>query len=93
MLCGSTSAPTAEIPLRAVFFKSLSILGSTMGANAELAALLPWFERGELAPVVGATMPLAELGAAHERLERREVFGKLVLVAGDEAHQVPRPRG
>jgi len=61
-----------------------------MGANAELAHLLPWFERGALRPVVGDTMPLSELGSAHERLERRELFGKLVLVASDEAGQIPR---
>jgi NADPH:quinone reductase-like Zn-dependent oxidoreductase len=59
-------------PLRAVFFKSLSILGSTMGSNAELGGLLPFFERGRMRPVVAATMPLAELPAAHEQLAARE---------------------
>ena len=91
VLCGATAAPTAEIPLRAVFFKSLSILGSTMGGNAELARLLPWFERGALRPVVDATLPLAELAAAHERLATRSVFGKLVLAVEEGAGQVARP--
>jgi NADPH:quinone reductase-like Zn-dependent oxidoreductase len=90
--CGATAAPTAEIPLRAVFFKSLSILGSTMGSNAELGRLLPFFERGRLRPVVAETMPLAELAAAHEKLAGRGVFGKIVMTVADGAGAVPRPR-
>ena len=52
--------------------------------------LLPWFERGGLAPVVDSTMPLAELAAAHERLASRGVFGKIVLAAAEGADEVPR---
>ena len=92
VLCGATAAPTAEIPLRAVFFKSLSILGSTMGSLAELGRLLPWFETGELVPVVAGSFPIERLAEAHARLESREVFGKLVLEVGDGARQVPRPK-
>ncbi len=91
VLCGATGQPTAEIPLRAVFFKSLSILGSTMGSLAELAQLLPRFETGELVPVVAATYPLAELAAAQERLAARDLFGKIVLTVGDAAERVARP--
>jgi len=92
VLCGATAAPTAQIPLRAVFFKSLSILGSTMGSNAELGRLLPFFERGKLAPVVAEVRPWAELPEAMERLAAREVFGKIVMAVGDGARAVPRPR-
>jgi NADPH:quinone reductase-like Zn-dependent oxidoreductase len=90
--CGATDRATAEIPLRAVFFKSLSVLGSTMGSGAELACLLPWFESGELKPVVAETHPITALAAAHERLAARAVFGKIVLAAGDEAFTIPRPK-
>ncbi|HLF56838.1 MAG TPA: zinc-binding dehydrogenase [Thermoanaerobaculia bacterium] len=90
VLCGATSAPTAEIPLRAVFFKSLSILGSTMGSLAELAHLLPWFESGELVPVVAETFPLERLADAHARLESRAVFGKIVLAVAEGAAEVAR---
>jgi NADPH:quinone reductase-like Zn-dependent oxidoreductase len=92
VLCGATDRPTAEIPLRAVFFKSLSILGSTMGSGAELARLLPWFESGELRPVVAETYPMTELAAAHEKLAARAVFGKIVLIAGDDAFAIPRQK-
>ncbi len=94
VLCGATAAGEATINLRAVFFKSLSILGSTMGSLAELHALLPHFESGELRPVVDRTLPLAEARAAQAVLEDREAFGKVVLTVGDAAAaaRVPRPR-
>ncbi|MCB1007499.1 MAG: zinc-binding dehydrogenase, partial [Acidobacteria bacterium] len=92
VLCGATAAAEASINLRAVFFKSLSILGSTMGSNAELRTLLGWFERGELAPVVDRACPLEEAPAAQQRLAAREATGKIVLTVGDDAHDVPRPR-
>lgn len=92
VLCGATTGGEASINLRAVFFKSLSILGSTMGSNAELATLLPWFDRGELVPVVDRSCPLEEAPAAQQLLSAREVTGKIVLTVGDDAHDVPRPR-
>ena len=92
VLCGSTSSPAAEIPLRAVFFKSLSVLGSTMGSLAELAGLLPWFESGELAPVMALTLPLEQARDAQELLASRKIFGKIVLTVDEGAERVPRPR-
>lgn len=79
VLCGSTSDFKASINLRAVFFKSLSILGSTMGSQAELRKLLRYFETGKLKPVVDRTVSLSEAREAQQILERREAFGKIVL--------------
>ncbi|MFN7942894.1 MAG: zinc-binding dehydrogenase [Thermoanaerobaculia bacterium] len=80
--CGSTSGGEATIPLRAVFFKSLSILGSTMGSLADLHALLPYFADRRLRPVVARVLPFDQAPAAQELLARREVFGKIVLDLG-----------
>ncbi len=93
VLCGSTSGPEARINLRALFFKQLSILGSTMGSLAELLSLLPYFDSGALRPVVDRTFPLAEAPAAQEFLARRGAFGKLVLTVGTGAKEVPFPQG
>jgi len=79
VLCGSTAGGEATVNLRAVFFKSLSILGSTMGSLGELKELLRHVERGALRPVVDRTFPLREAAAAQEALARREQFGKIVL--------------
>jgi NADPH:quinone reductase-like Zn-dependent oxidoreductase len=79
VLCGATTGGEATINLRAVFFKSLAILGSTMGGLGELKRLLRHFETGELVPVVAARLPLERAREAQELLESREVFGKVVL--------------
>lgn len=83
VLCGATSGYLATVNLRAVFFKSLSILGSTMGSLAELKRLLRFFETGQLRPVLDRVLPLEEAPQAQAALERREVFGKIVLTMGD----------
>ena len=91
VLCGATSGAEARINLRALFFKQLSILGSTMGSLAELHSLLPYFETGALRPVVDRTFTLAEAPAAQEYLAQRGAFGKIVLTVGTGAREVPRP--
>lgn len=90
VLCGATAGGQATINLRAVFFKSLSILGSTMGSLGELKRLLRHVEDGQLRPVVDRTFPLREAPAAQAALAAREQFGKIVLVVG--ADEVPPGR-
>ncbi|MBI2468998.1 MAG: zinc-binding dehydrogenase, partial [Candidatus Rokubacteria bacterium] len=48
----------------------------------DLSALLDLLARGQLRPVIGARLPLAEIARAHRMLERAEVVGKIVLVPG-----------
>jgi len=78
--CGATTGHRAAIDLRHLFARQLSLLGSYMGDKAELLAAAPLFFSGRLTPVVDEVLPLAEARAAHERLERKEQFGKIVLV-------------
>jgi NADPH2:quinone reductase len=77
--CGATSGPVAEIPLNLVFFKSISVLGSTMGSLGDVHRILDLVASGRLRPVVDAVLPMSRVAEAHRRLEAREVFGKLVL--------------
>ena len=77
--CGATSGPTVEVHMNLVFFKSLSILGSTMGSLGELHEVLGHVASGRLAPVIDSVLPMSAVAEAHRRLEAREVFGKLVL--------------
>jgi NADPH:quinone reductase-like Zn-dependent oxidoreductase len=90
VLCGATAAPEATIHLRALFFKNLSIVGSTMGPRSELYAIGRELERGVYRPVVAATFPLAEAAAAQRELESRGRFGKIVLTADPEAAFPPK---
>lgn len=79
VLCGATTAPEVTVNLRVLFFKNQSILGSTMGTQAELRQLLEFVEAGTLAPVVDRILPLERAAEAQRALENREQFGKIVL--------------
>lgn len=77
--CGATTGAEVTINLRLVFFKLLSILGSTMGSLTELHAIMDHVEEGRLQPVVDRVLPLRAVGEGHRILEAREAFGKVVL--------------
>jgi len=77
--CGATTGFDAAVDLRYLFSKQWSVLGSFMGTMGELQRVLHFVFDGKLKPVVDRVFPLAEIRAAHERLERREQFGKVVV--------------
>lgn len=77
--CGATSGFTPAIDLRHVFFRQIQILGSTMGSKGDLFEVLKHVAAGRLRPVVHTVMPLAEAASAHQLLEARQAFGKVVL--------------
>ncbi|HUP49629.1 MAG TPA: zinc-binding dehydrogenase [Thermoanaerobaculia bacterium] len=77
--CGATAGAEVSINLRLVFFKLLSILGSTMGSLAELHEIMRHVESGRLQPVVDRILPLEQVAEGHRVLEAREAFGKVVL--------------
>ena len=76
---GATTGYDPPTDLRHVFYRSLSILGSTMGSKGELFDVLALIEQGKLRPVLDRVLPLAEAGAAQKLLEDRAQFGKIVL--------------
>jgi NADPH:quinone reductase-like Zn-dependent oxidoreductase len=80
--CGGTSGPKLETDVRLVFFKGLSILGSTMGSLGELHVVLEHFERGDYRPVVDRVLSMRDVAEGHRILEAREVNGKVVLKNG-----------
>ncbi len=77
--CGATTGANASINLRALFGKQLLIAGSYMGTKGELVRAARFFFSGQLAPVIDSTFPLAEAGAAQQRMEESGQFGKIVL--------------
>ena len=76
---GNTGGPKFEIDNRYMFSKHLSILGSTMGTYKDFAEVMALVFSGTLKPVVDRQFPLAEAGAAHERMEAGGQMGKIVL--------------
>ena len=75
--CGTTTGPRVTTDLRHVYWKQLSILGTTMGSPAEFRAAMGQVFRGRVAPVVDRVFPLSELAAAQQLLEEGGVFGKV----------------
>jgi NADPH:quinone reductase-like Zn-dependent oxidoreductase len=78
--CGATSGYDARTDLRQLFYRHLSLLGSFMGSKAELLQAMRFVERGSIRAVVDRTLPLGEARRAHELMQDRAQFGKLVLV-------------
>jgi NADPH:quinone reductase-like Zn-dependent oxidoreductase len=76
---GATTGYDPLTDLRHVFFRQLSILGSTMGTAGELLEVLRFVGEGKLKPVVDKVLPLAEARQGQELLSNRAQFGKIVL--------------
>jgi zinc-binding alcohol dehydrogenase/oxidoreductase len=78
-VCGATTGPNPPAALHRIWWKQLTIYGSTMGAREDFEAAYELVKSGRAKPVVDSVRPLAEARAAHERMEAGEQFGKLVL--------------
>jgi NADPH:quinone reductase-like Zn-dependent oxidoreductase len=78
-VCGATSGPNPPAALHRVWWKQLTILGSTMGTKADFDGAYALIATGKARPVVDEVVPLAEIRAAHARLEAGEQLGKIVL--------------
>jgi len=78
--CGATSGFAAQTDLRQIFYRHLTILGSFMGSKGELLEAMKFIESRKIRAVVDQTLPLSEARHAHELMEDRAQFGKLVLV-------------
>jgi len=79
LIVGNTSGPIAEVDLRYIFRKNISIIGSTMAPHADFVTVMKLVFEGKLKPVIGATFPLEQITQAHLALEQGDVVGKVVL--------------
>jgi NADPH:quinone reductase-like Zn-dependent oxidoreductase len=77
---GATTGAKVEIDLRAVFWKQVRFIGTTMASRAEFEAMLRVAFAGRLRPVIDRVLPLDAIREAHERLEAGEHLGKIVIV-------------
>jgi NADPH:quinone reductase-like Zn-dependent oxidoreductase len=79
VVCGATTGPNPPAALHRLWWKQLSILGSSMGTPEDFQGAFDLVVAGKALPVVDRVYPLADTRAAHERLEAGEQFGKIVL--------------
>ena len=78
-VCGATTGPNPPAALHRIWWKQLTILGSTMGTKADFEGAYELIASGRARPVVDEVVPLSAIRAAHERLEAGEQLGKIVL--------------
>lgn len=77
--CGATSGPIVETDVRRLFWNQWTIMGSTMGNRAEMAAIVAELREGRLMPVVDSSYVLEDGRSAYARLQSAEQFGKVVI--------------
>jgi NADPH:quinone reductase-like Zn-dependent oxidoreductase len=80
VVIGNTSGPHAEIDIRYIFGKQISLIGSTMGTHQDFRDVAALLWAGKLAPVIDRVMPLSQGIEAYRMMERGEQFGKIVLI-------------
>jgi NADPH:quinone reductase-like Zn-dependent oxidoreductase len=78
--CGVTSGYEAKMDLRHVFYRQLQIFGNKLGNKASLLQVINLLEQGKIHPVLDRILPLRETPRAHNLLQERRQFGKVVLV-------------
>jgi NADPH2:quinone reductase len=78
-VCGATTGPNPPAQLHRIWWKQLTVYGSTMGAKEDFEGAYDLVGRKKVKPIVDEVFPLAEARAAHERLEAGEQFGKIVF--------------
>ncbi len=77
--CGGTSGPMVETDVRRLFWNQWTIMGSTMGTNAEYDAIADELRAGRLVPPVDSVWALEGGRGAYARLESGRQFGKVVV--------------
>ena len=78
-VCGATSGPNPPANLHRMWWKQLTIYGSTMGTHSDFEAVLDLIVSGRAEPVIDKVYPLSEVRSAHERLEAGDQLGKIIL--------------
>lgn len=81
--CGATAGASPQTDVRRIFWNHLSIFGSTLGSREEFRQILNFLCNTQIRPIIDQVFPLKETAAAHQRLERGEQFGKIVLKIAD----------
>lgn len=78
--CGATTGHDVKLDLRVLFYKRISLLGSTMGSKGDLFRILKLVGDKKLRPVLDRTLPLADAAQGHRLLKDRAQFGNIVLI-------------
>lgn len=81
--CGGTSGPQLQMDVRKMFWNQWTLMGSTMGSDAEFAAIVDELRAGRLHPPIDSEVPLEDGRRAFERLASGKQFGKVVVTVAE----------
>lgn len=76
---GRTAGNIPDVPTRLLYWKQISIHGTTMGTRDEFLSMLDLLESRNLKPVIDQVFPLEQVNDAIERMKSANQFGKIVL--------------
>ncbi|HEY0967742.1 MAG TPA: zinc-binding dehydrogenase [Opitutaceae bacterium] len=76
---GATRGNAPSLPLRKIFWRQLSLLGTTMGSPADWTAMTAFVGLHRIKPVISDVFPLDRVSEAFALMERGEQFGKIVV--------------
>ena len=82
VVSGATTGSAPPADLSRLFFRQLSVVGSTMGTRDELADLLSFLVTSGIRPVVDLTLPLAEAAEGFDKMATGHTAGKIVFTLG-----------
>jgi NADPH:quinone reductase-like Zn-dependent oxidoreductase len=82
--CGATAGSDVPLELPRVFYRQVSIIGSTSGTRAETLKMLRFMEAADLRPVIDSVYPFERIHEAFARMEAPDRFGNVVVeIAGE----------
>ena len=76
---GATRGNPPELPSRKIFWRQISLLGTTMGSPTDFAAMMDLVTSKAIHPVISEVFPLERAGDAFALMERGGQFGKIVV--------------
>ena len=76
---GRTVGNITDISTRLLYWKQLSIHGTTMGTRDEFLSMLDFLESRNIKPIIDKIFPLEQIAEAMQRMEQGDQFGKIVL--------------
>lgn len=79
VLYGRTAGTISDLSPRNLFWKQLSIFGSTMGTEDEFLSMLDYVHKHQLRPIIDSTYPLEDIASAYQHMDQNNQFGKIAI--------------
>ncbi|PEM32979.1 alcohol dehydrogenase [Bacillus wiedmannii] len=76
---GASSGDKIELPLRALFYNQIDIMGTSMGSREEFNEMVKFIEKHKIKPIIDKVYSLEEAIQALSRMEQGEQFGNIAL--------------